>query len=324
MNNLNKYYTSKNCKIFYLEGEFSEKFISELDESCFIFYQFTWNVEQIDKATGKMWAELTLSHREEQFSKINKLFNVRKQLIFCAPTQETHDIILQNGFNSVLLNHNCLLDYNGYTISENSIRRYNAVINSRPFWWKRVYLAQSIENLAYIAGLDWAKNETSWDCYKTWTNLDLYKEISFSKVVEIYNKSQCGLILSGCTGDNQQDLMEGANYSSSEYLLCGLPVVTTKSQGGRAYWFDDKNSIICEPTMQSVKESVDLVIQKLKNGEMNRNQIRQTQINKMNEMRTNFITKTQEIFDDKKVDVNASKYFSENYFHKMLDHSYKE
>lgn len=321
MNNLNKYYTSKNCKIFYLEGGFSEKFISELDESCFVFHQFTWNIEQIDKATGKMWAELTLTHHEEQFSKINKLFNVRKQLIFCAPTQETHDIILQNGFNSVLLNHNCLLDYNGYTISEDSIRRYNAVINSRPFWWKRVYLAEDVKNLAYIAGNDWAKDKTSWTGYKDWNNVSVFHQIPYYKVNEIYNKSMCGLILSGCTGNNHQNLMEGANYSSSEYLLCGLPVVSTKSQGGREYWFDEKNSIICDPNAQSVKDSVDLIIEKLNNGEMNRAEIRQTQIQKMNEMRKNFITKTQEIFNDKKVDVNASKYFDDNYFHKMTDYS---
>ncbi len=31
---------------------------------------------------------------------------------------------------------------------------------------------------------------------------------------------------------------EGAMFAAVEYLLCGLPVVSTPSQGGRDVWFD--------------------------------------------------------------------------------------
>ena len=61
-------------------------------------------------------------------------------------------------------------------------------------------------------------------------------------------------------------MYEGANYSSSEYLLCGLPVVSTESSGGRDYWFDDYNSIICKPNEDSVKKCDEFVYKKIPNS----------------------------------------------------------
>jgi glycosyltransferase involved in cell wall biosynthesis len=61
------------------------------------------------------------------------------------------------------------------------------------------------------------------------------------------SKSKVGLILSE---------MEGACYSSSEYLLSGIPVVSTWSKGGREIWYNDYNSIICNPNEDEVAEAV--------------------------------------------------------------------
>jgi len=46
-----------------------------------------------------------------------------------------------------------------------------------------------------------------------------------------YNRAACGLALSG---------IEGAMFASVEYLLAGLPVVTTLNLGGRDYYFDGR------------------------------------------------------------------------------------
>ena len=108
MHDFNIYYNSNNYKIFYLEGAISDEFILQLDDSCFVFYQFTWNVEYKEEVGGLSTLERHISYRERQFSKLNALFNVRKQLIFCAPTEATNRMILESGFTSILLNHNCL------------------------------------------------------------------------------------------------------------------------------------------------------------------------------------------------------------------------
>lgn len=317
LTNLNIYFNSDKCRIFYTEGPCwsDTKFVSNLINTDYIFFQFTWNIEaQSDQIPWDM----------EKKVSINNNFNFKTNIIFCAPTEKLHNVFKDKGYTSILLNHNCLLDYNKYTLkTENeSERQYNAVINSRPFWWKRVYLASNVDKLLYIKGNDWAKDETSWNGYK-FMNLTLKSDISQHTVNDLYNSSKLGLILSGNTGENQQGLNEGANYSSSEYLLCGLPVVSTESQGGRDYWFDDYNSIICEPNDDSVKKSVDTMLEKLSNGEIDREKIRNTQIKKMNLMRENFINETQKIFNTHGVNVDAKQFFKDNYFHKMCDYSLK-
>ena len=225
ISNLNLYYNSDKCRILYIEGNIwkDEKLMLSLKKTDYIFYQFTWNIEKvIDTFPWDFSKKSSIN---------NNNFDIKKNIIFCAPTEETRDIIKEKGFRTILLNHNCLLDYNLYSIKTNNEfeREYNAVINSRPFWWKRVYLASKVNKLLYIKGSDWAKDETSWDGYKD-MNLTLKSDLPQYLVNNLYNISKVGLILSGNTGENQQVLCEGANYSSSEYLLCGLPVVSTESQ----------------------------------------------------------------------------------------------
>jgi len=50
---------------------------------------------------------------------------------------------------------------------------------------------------------------------------------------------------------------EGAMFASIEYLLCGLPIVSTRSVGGRDEFFTDKNCIFAEDNAESVKQCVD-------------------------------------------------------------------
>jgi glycosyltransferase involved in cell wall biosynthesis len=60
-------------------------------------------------------------------------------------------------------------------------------------------------------------------------------------------QSYCGLILSK---------IEGVCRASSEYLLTGLPVVSTPSKGGRDVWYDKDNSLIVDPDECQVAEAV--------------------------------------------------------------------
>lgn len=308
--NLNPYYISPEVKIFYSEDIVNDTFLSSLDESSYIFLQFTWNTEStIDACPWDM---------EENINKMNSRFDFKKQFIFCAPDENIHKKITGNGYTSILLNHNCLLDYNVHTLTNHSKdRKYSAVVNSRPFWWKRVFLAENVDKLAYICGKDWAENESSWEEYKQWDHADIYHEINSKKVNSIYNDSMCGLILSGNTGPHTQNLNEGANYSSAEYLLSGLPVITTPNQGGRNYWFNEHNSIEVPPDPKLISDAVELVIDRLHNKKIIRKQIRREFISASKQMRNNFIDKTQNIFDQHNVDVDACDYFTKKYKHKL-------
>jgi hypothetical protein len=314
MSKITTYFNSGKLKIYYTEGNNYQKneFISNLDEHSYIIYQFPWNIEPVLNAHSTRFGDLF----ENYIYPLNNKFNFKTQFIFCAPTHDTYEQITRQGYSCILLNHNAFLDYNLYNITD-SEKIYNAVINSRPFWWKRIYLAKEITNLACILGDDWAKDETSWHEYKEWSHTDIWNKVNLQKVIEIYNHSHCGLILSGNTGDNQQQLKEGANYSSSEYLLCGLPVVTTPNQGGRNYWFDNYNSITCEPTQKSVKHAAMKLVKKLKTGQIKKEKIRADQIDKINKARLEYIKRTQKLFNMYSLNIDASQYFNNNFTNKL-------
>lgn len=56
-----------------------------------------------------------------------------------------------------------------------------------------------------------------------------------------------GLILSAA---------EGSSYASMEYLLAGLPVVSTPSKGGRDVFFDPEHCLICDADPRAVRDAV--------------------------------------------------------------------
>lgn len=73
-----------------------------------------------------------------------------------------------------------------------------------------------------------------------------------SEEISIYlNRTRVGLILSQ---------LEGANYASIQYLLCGLPIVTTRNQGGRDAFFSPEYVIWADDTPESVAQAVDALI----------------------------------------------------------------
>jgi glycosyltransferase involved in cell wall biosynthesis len=50
--------------------------------------------------------------------------------------------------------------------------------------------------------------------------------------------------------------VEGSSYCSMEYLLAGLPVVSTPSLGGRDVYFDPEFCIVCPPDRAAVRDAV--------------------------------------------------------------------
>ncbi len=73
------------------------------------------------------------------------------------------------------------------------------------------------------------------------------ERLSPEEVGRIVARSHCGLAFSP---------LEGFCRASSECLLSGVPVVSTRSTGGRDVWYDRYNSIIVEPDVDAVYEAV--------------------------------------------------------------------
>jgi glycosyltransferase involved in cell wall biosynthesis len=71
--------------------------------------------------------------------------------------------------------------------------------------------------------------------------------MSPDEVNRALNRAAVGLLLSE---------VEGASYAAVEYLLAGLPVVSTPSLGGREAYFDPEYCLICDPTPDDVRDAV--------------------------------------------------------------------
>ncbi len=74
-----------------------------------------------------------------------------------------------------------------------------------------------------------------------------YRRLMQPEVAEAYSTARVGLCLSA---------VEGAMYASTEYLLAGIPVVSTHSKGGRDRLFDPAHSRIVEDDPASIAEAV--------------------------------------------------------------------
>ena len=126
--------------------------------------------------------------------------------------------------------------------------------------YKRCELAAKVESLAVITAPLKSFDTEYFETIKkklnhaNWLNFDKnwqYSRISLAKIPRIINQCRVGIVLSK---------VEGACYSAIEYMLCGLPVVSTPSRGGRDEFFTDYTSIIVERSEVAVAQGVEQLI----------------------------------------------------------------
>lgn len=150
------------------------------------------------------------------------------RVIVCANSPEEVWFARMAGLSAALHNQN-LHARERVFYPEVAARRYDAVYAAALKPCKRLSLAKDIESLfvlTYKSG--WA---SGWDLHREYPalgqagyNREFWNE---DAVRSLYAASGCGLALSR---------VEGAMWASAEYLLCGLPVVSTFSFGGRSYF----------------------------------------------------------------------------------------
>ncbi len=77
------------------------------------------------------------------------------------------------------------------------------------------------------------------------------RALTLPQVNDEINRSACGLALSA---------QEGAMRSSTQYLLCGRPVVSTRSLGGRDVLYDDYTAIVVDDDEIAVRDAVERLV----------------------------------------------------------------
>jgi glycosyltransferase involved in cell wall biosynthesis len=287
------YFDHPKCRIFILENiqhnwEWFKEYHQDFKPTDYFFICSGWYLSENSAKTA---------------DKIFNLLQMNKQQFFIMYNdQKEKENFEQYGFIGDIINNNCWLDENLVMKVKPNIKKiYDAIYVARLDTFKRHYLASKVDNLALVAGRSYGTPINDIPNHKYKNEFPITPE----EVCEKINQSKCGLILSHT---------EGACFASSEYLLCGIPVVSTPSFGGRDVWYNEDNSIVCAADEDSVKDAVDKI--KLKTHDPQK--IRENYITQSKQYRNRFINEFQYILDKFGVtDIYADRYFYENYFHKI-------
>lgn len=189
------------------------------------------------------------------------------ELTFCCNTDDETAWLARLGVPAITLNHNAFVDDRVFTVEPGAEPRYDAIYNARTNPTKRHELAREVRSLALIYRF-WLEHEIETldevrrilphakflngmpPDHRPWWKRTLvrgHRELSRDKVAHWLNRSRVGLCLSA---------VEGAMWSAMEYLMTGLPIVSTPSRGGRDHYFDDAFCTIVEPDPRAVAEAV--------------------------------------------------------------------
>lgn len=180
----------------------------------------------------------------------------RIRIIFLANEVEEKSEIESWAAESIYVNQNAFLDENIFNIRSQELR-FDAVYNGQMLPFKRHHLASDIRSLCLIYygnHLDYFFSVKNCLPNATFANGDpiesangkgnIFRFLSSRDIVDIYASARVGLCLSQ---------REGAMYACGEYLLCGLPVVSTENIGGRNVFLDEYNSVFVDDQPSDVE-----------------------------------------------------------------------
>lgn len=185
----------------------------------------------------------------------------RHETIFLCNTEEERRLIAAVGGNAIFSNHNLMISEDVFRPLPDVPVEFDAVYNGRISPMKRHYLAFEIERLVHIT---YSIGELTPAGARAFTRRlqaqsplhrianplvdGLAGRLTSAEVNRVYNQAAVGLCLSA---------VEGAMYSSMEYLMAGLPIVSTPSLGGRDVYFDPDYCIIAEPEPAAIRHAVE-------------------------------------------------------------------
>lgn len=286
------YFESSKCRVFIIENirnnwEWLKEWHEKFRKTDFFFIYSGW-----------YFSEGTAADADVIFNILN-LDRSNFYILFNSELEKNN--FSKYNFRGSVINQNAWLDENLVMKPLKTKKNYDAIYVARRSAFKRHCLASKVSNLALVAGINHGNTIAPVPPH-TYINEKL---LSAEEVCYKVNQSRCGLILSET---------EGACFASSEYLLCGIPVVSTHSLGGRDEWYNEYNSIVVDANEDAVQAAVIEFNRKPRNPEKIRNMhVQQAAI-----YRKDFI----DVFENflKSADENSidpSRYFWESFYHKL-------
>lgn len=187
----------------------------------------------------------------------------------CSTTKEKAHLKWA-GFKTKWCHQNLFCNEDELVYSNSNERSFDAVYNAVLSPYKRHELLADVKNLRLITG---SINKLDLLPKMGLSNVEVNdRYLTKREIAEVFSKSNCGLALSK---------VEGGMLASTEYLLCGLPVVSTPSIGGRDVYYNRSNHILCDDTVSAVASAVSSATSR----DWDRAEIRRNAIEKSREFR---------------------------------------
>ncbi|MBL8895633.1 MAG: glycosyltransferase [Rhizobiales bacterium] len=201
--------------------------------------------------------------------------------------EESELIELQaHGIFSILANASMFVDERVFRPITGMPVRYEAIYNAALHPYKNHHLCKNINDLALVYYvLDRSETTEAYgrqirELLRGATFLNdtqgQYRKLSYDEIAEANSQSSVGLCLS---------TVEGVMRAAMEYLLCGTPVVSVPSLGGRQRYLHQGNSIFTRPD----PESVALAVKRLGQRNLSRASIRNGALSILNFERANLL-----------------------------------
>jgi len=184
-----------------------------------------------------------------RYIKILRHFGKNAKVHFITNEESEARWLMLLGQKATCLGHNLHVRDGFFTPDPAAPKRYDAVYAAAMAPYKRIELAREIQRLAFVT---YVTHQDEWDLHAYEPRLrhaDFNRRfISREEVRERFRASHVGLALSAA---------EGAMFSCTEYLLCGLPVVTTPNRGGRNRYLTPETSTTVAPDPRDIRIAVE-------------------------------------------------------------------
>lgn len=213
------------------------------------------------------------------------------RLIFVVNAQKNVDELRAVGEAAFFFNKTATIPEWIFRPLPNASCEFDAIYNAQLRLWKRHELTMAIERCAFVfhrggAGADIIEGEQEilrrHSGYSRHVFLNTFDKhgvpvrLPPAVVNAVLNRASVGLCLSA---------IEGAMFAATEYLLAGLPIVTTPSVGGRDVYFDPDYCITVPPEPAAVAAAV----RALKDRQIPRDHIRAKTLQRIEADRRRFL-----------------------------------
>lgn len=238
------------------------------------------------------------------------------RMIMLANTRDEERILRGLGVAAQFAPQNMFVNETMYHPLPGRERTFDAIYNAQLAPFKRHDLARLVPSCAYVT-----KMFSHWPAQLKRQQLDKFVRTMPLGHAILNDVVPDGIVLMSHVAVNEAmasahvglclSKLEGAMYASIEYLLAGLPVVSTRSRGGRDTFFHPDTTLIVDDDPRAVRDGVAA----MKSRNIPPDYVRATTMKLVAEERTRFNAFISGLRNGHGVDVETG--WSFDYYHKL-------